>query len=85
MLSFHVLCKNTYPEKFVATLLSLFVDPGAGVAVDWVGFCEPPEDASRAMAPTGVISDGGVVPMDRDAGVSDSGCPAPLSASEIPL
>ena len=51
------------------------IEPGAGL----------PEDASRAMAPTGVFRDGGVAAMDGDAGVSDSGCPAPLSASEIPL
>ena len=43
-----------------------------------------PEDASRAMASTGVFSDGGVA-ADGGAGISNSGCPGPLSASENAL
>ena len=49
------------------------VEPGAGL----------PENASRAMAPTGVFSDGGVAAMDGEARVSDGGSPAPLRATEI--
>ena len=77
MLSFHVLCalcKNTYVERFAARWLPLCVAPDAGL----------PEDASRAMAPTGVFSDGGVA-ADGGAGISNSGCPGPLSASENAL
>jgi hypothetical protein len=85
MLALRVSCKNTYSERCIATLLSVFVDPGAGVTVvDRVGFLNPPEDASRAMTPTGVFGDGGAA-MDGDARVSDNGSAARLRAIGIRL
>lgn len=74
MLSFYVMCSNKYVVRASGRRLSLRVDPGA----------DPPEDASRAMAPTGILSDGECDTPDGETGIADFARPEWLGWYEFP-
>ena len=63
-------------ERFGVRELSSRVELCAGLLL---------EEASRAIALTGVFGDDGVSPSEGDAAKRDGGWPAPLNAAHNPL